>query len=524
MVAHGAETLMKTPRSVPDLLKLHPGAYRQPFLFFKDESWTLKEIDAVSDIAARQLRLCHIQPGDRVAMLLPNSPEFVIYFIAALKIGAVAVPINVLLKEPEIAFILKDCGAAGLLIGPAHHESSESLLKQAGSLRFAQKIDAGQPKRELARRLAPFEPQEGEEPSEKWVLEPSTPASIIYTSGTTGFPKGAVLTHGNYLFDVRQFVKAIAMTPRDRFLCFLPLFHVNGQVVTLLSPLYAGGSMVLMEKFQPKEFFELLSRHKCTAFSGVPSVYSVLLNVPEAAAYDLSSLRFCICGAAPMPVDVFERFEARFKAHIMEGYGLSEATCVSSVNPPPPGKRKIGSIGLALDEQEMMVVDEQGEELPRGKVGEIVVRGRNVMQGYWNNPIATAEAIKHGWLRTGDLGYQDEEGYFFISGRKKEMIIRGGENIYPKEIEEALYRHPGVAEAAVVGLPDKRWGEEPAAFIVLKEGQTLSARDLTGYLKERLADYKIPRKVVFVASLPKTATGKIQKLKLRDEYLSKGQA
>ena len=316
-------------------------------------------------------------------------------------------------------------------------------------------------------------------------------------------------------------VEAFGLTGKDRFLCFLPLFHVNGQVVTLLSPLWGGGSMVLIERFQPKEFFELLERHRCTAFSGVPSVYAVLSSLPDAERYDLSSLRFCICGAAPMPVEVFQRFEAKFKAHILEGYGLSEGTCVSSVNPPPPGRRKVGSIGLPIKRQLLAVFDEADREVPPGQVGELVVRGENVMPGYWNNPQATSETLRGGWLRTGDLGHRDADGYFFIAGRKKEMIIRGGENIYPKEIEEVLYAHPKVAEAAVVGLPDRRWGEEVAAFIVLKEGPPATAKELLDYLRDKLADFKLPRRIEFVPSLPKTATGKIQKLRLRGEYLDK---
>ncbi|MFQ6618919.1 MAG: class I adenylate-forming enzyme family protein, partial [Fidelibacterota bacterium] len=250
-----------------------------------------------------------------------------------------------------------------------------------------------------------------------------------------------------------------------------------------------------------------------------PTVYAILLNLPDAEKYDLSSLRICICGAAPMPVEVFRKFEEKFKAFILEGYGLSEGTCVSSVN-PLDGTRKIGSIGLPIPEQEMKIFDDQDRELPQGEIGEIVIRGENVMVGYYKNPEATAETLRNGWLHTGDLGYVDEEGYFYIVGRKKEMIIRGGENIYPKEIEEVLYRHPKIAEAAVVGLPDKIWGEEVSAFIVLKLGESLSEEEVIAYCKEHLADYKCPQKVMFTGVFPKTATGKIQKGKLRELYSS----
>ena len=476
--------------TLPKLLRAQAKANpAQPFLFFKDQTWTLSELDAASDGVAGVLHAAKLNKGDRVGILLPNCPEYVLCLFGIWKAGFVAVPINAQLKEPEIEHILKDSGCAFIFVDAARPKINANIKLRA--------MSAGAPKDGLLHELKGAIPEAAD----------FDVASLIYTSGTTGFPKGAVLTHANYLFDVERFVEAIKMTEADRFLCFLPLFHVNGQVVTLLSPLLAGGSMVLMERFQPKEFFELLSRHRCTAFSGVPSIYSVLLSLPDAAKYDLSSLRFCICGAAPMPVEVIRAFEEKFKAHILEGYGLSEATCVSSINPPPPGKRKAGSIGVSLKGQDMRITD-----------GEIEVRGPNVMRGYWNNETATKSSLVDGWLKTGDLGSVDSDGYFYVIGRKKEMIIRGGENIYPKEIEEALYKHPAVAEAAVVGLPDKRWGEEVAAFIVLREGKTCTAKEITAHLKDKVADFKLPRRVEFLASLPKTATGKIQKLKLRGEY------
>ncbi|PCI33276.1 MAG: long-chain-fatty-acid--CoA ligase [Elusimicrobia bacterium] len=475
-----------------------------PFLFFKDQVWTLRQIDAASDICAERLRCAGVCKGDRAALLLSNGPEFIVHYFGTLKAGAIVVPINTLLKVPEVRYILENSGAKHLTLGPEHHS-------MAGSFEGVEKVESIE--------LFSGPPQSHKYPAPLPVLSRTDLAAIIYTSGTTGFPKGATLSHGNYLWDIEVLVRSIKITAEDRFLCFLPLFHVNGQVVTMLAPLFAQGSMVLMEKFSPKEFLGLLSKFKCTAFSGVPSVYSVLLNTPVES--DLSSLRFCICGAAPMPVNVFEAFEEKFNAHILEGYGLSEGSCVSSVNPPPPGKRKVGSIGLPINGQKMAIFDSENKELPAGEVGEIVVRGPNVMQGYWNNPEETREAIdNNGFLHTGDLGSRDEDGYFFIKGRKKEMIIRGGENIYPKEIEEILYKHAAIAEAAIVGLPHKRWGEEVAAFLVLKENEVLTAKELAVYLKEFIADYKLPRRVVFLDSLPKTATGKIQKHKLRESVAS----
>lgn len=505
--------------TLPDLLRLRARQNPEaPFLFFKNDVFSRRELLTAVAGSTVELKNDGILAGDRVAILLPNGPEFIAYFFAAMELGAIAVPVNTALKTPEVAFILKDSGAKVVLLGPAHHVFADEFKKECPELKFAITTETGKGK-ELLLKTAGDGTNDKE--NKRGSSRGEAPAAIIYTSGTTGFPKGAVLSHSNYLADVRQLVAAIGMSPADRFLCFLPLFHVNGQVVTLLSPMMAGGSCVLMERFAPKEFFELLARHRCTAFSGVPSVYSVLLSLSDSSRYDLSSLRFCICGAAPMPVEVFEKFEAKFKAHILEGYGLSEASCASSVNLPPPGPRKIGSIGLPLKGQELKIFDGDGRELSDGSVGEIVVRGPTVMSGYWNNPSATAETLRDGWLHTGDLGFKDKDGFFFIAGRKKEMIIRGGENIYPKEIEEALYRHPAVLEAAVVGLPHKRWGEEVAAFLVLKEGAVVSENDVLTLLKNQLADYKIPRLIQFVPTLPKTATGKIQKLRLKDDHLKR---
>jgi long-chain acyl-CoA synthetase len=343
--------------------------------------------------------------------------------------------------------------------------------------------------------------------------------AIVYTSGTTGKPKGVMLTNSNYCHNSADAAAALQMGREERAMCILPLFHVNGQVATILAPLQAGASLILTEGFSPKTFFANLSRYRATLFSGVPTIYSILLHLPDRANYDLSSLRLCICGAAPMPVELFQRFETAFNTIIIEGYGLSEGTCVSTLN-PVNGERKIGAIGLALSQQEVKIFDEQDHELPPGQIGEIVVRGPNVMLGYYKNETASAETLRNGWLHTGDLGKKDEQGYFYIVGRKKEMIIRGGENIYPKEIEELLYQHPAIKEAAVIGMPDPIWGEEVAAAIILKDSAQASGDDIIGYCREHLADYKCPRSVFFRNEFPKTATGKIQKTKLVEQLVA----
>lgn len=504
--------------SIPALLRRQAKKYpNKVFLFFKEQEVTYRQLDEKTDRIAENLARFKIRPGDKIALFLPNLPEFLFAFFGALKLGAVAVPINTQLKTEEAAYILKNSESRALITTPALYPIIKP--KRAELPMLEQLFLVGERGGDGKVFSSLYTAGVGKPIRDD--LQPSDPAALIYTSGTTGLPKGVVLTHRNYLFDVAQFVQMIEMTEQDRFLCILPLFHVNGQVVTTLGPLYAGGSMVLMEKFSPGDFFTTLERFRATAFSAVPTIYAILLNAREAEARDrdLSSLRFCICGAAPMPAALFQKFEEKFSAFILEGYGLSEGTCVSSVN--PLGKRKIGSIGRSLPSQEMEIFNDRDEALPAGEVGEIVLRGENVMAGYFKNQAATEEALRGGWLHTGDLGYRDEEGYFFIAGRKKEMIIRGGENIYPKEIEEVLYRHPGVLEAAVVGLPDPVWGEEVAAFIIAKADVALTAEAMVSYCQAHLAAFKCPKEVFFVRTFPKTATGKIQKGKLKEEYLKR---
>jgi long-chain acyl-CoA synthetase len=504
-------------RCIPALLRKQ--AERLPnkvFLYFKEQEVTYRQLDEKSDRIAENLARFKILPGDKVALFLPNMPEFLFAFFGALKLGAVVVPINTQLKTEEATYILKNSESRVLITTQALYPM---IQPQRGALPLLEQLfivgERGGDGKVFSSLYATG--------TQKWNenIQPHDPAALIYTSGTTGTPKGVILTHRNYLFDVAQSVRVTQMTEEDRLLCILPLFHVNGQVVTTLSPLYGGGSMVLMEKFSPKEFFIALERFRATAFSAVPTIYAILLQSEEAEGRDLSSLRFCICGAAPMPMELIQKFEEKFHAVIIEGYGLSEGTCVSSIN-PLGGKRKIGSIGVSLPDQEMRIFNDRDEALPVGQIGEIVIKGDNVMAGYFKNRAATEETLRGGWLHTGDLGYRDEEGYFFIVGRIKEMIIRGGENIYPKEVEELLYRYPGVLEAAVVGIPDPIWGEEVAAFIVPKQDAILTAGEIVSYCQAHLAKFKCPKDVFFVGTFPKTATGKIQKGKLKEEYLKQG--
>jgi long-chain acyl-CoA synthetase len=484
------------------------------FLFFKDEEITYQQLtDRMRALACGLVRM-GVKKANNVALLIPNRPEFMYSFFGVMRAGGVAVTINTLLKGEEITYIVNNCEAEAIIVTDDHLDLFRSIKNDCPRVKHVISTTDDDDVVSFETLLnTPID--ESLLPS----IAESDHASIIYTSGTTGRPKGVILTHGNYISDTKMMNEAVKMTAEDRLLCILPLFHVNAQVVTTLAPLYAGASMVLMEAFSPKKFLAALERYRATAFSGVPTVYAILNNQPDAEQYDLSKLRFCVCGGAPMTVGVFEEFEKKYKAFILEGYGLSEGTCASSAN-PLGGKRKVGSIGLPYKGQPMKIFDDNDNEAPTGTVGEIVVRGPNVMKGYYNNPEATADTLRNGWLHTGDLGYVDEDGYFFIVGRKKEMIIRGGENIYPKEIEEVVYRHPAIREATIVGLPDEVWGEEVAAFVVLRDQSSLTEEDLINYCKEHLADYKCPRKVFFVQDLPKTATGKIQKNKVVEKFLA----
>ncbi len=483
------------------------------FIFWENDEVSYSKLLDTARRIGSSLAGKGLNRDDKVCIWLQNRPEFTYLMFGCAFSGTVLVPINTQFKAEEAQYIIDNSEAKLLITQPEFYEMAAKIKPNCPKLKEIVVVD------QAPSGTTPFSELYNPAQSVDREISEQDIASIIYTSGTTGYPKGVLLTQKNYLVNASQIAQAAKMTEADRFMCILPLFHVNGQLVTVLAPLYAGAKMILTKGFSPKDFLARLARYQATAFSGVPTVYAILNNQPDAEKYDLSSLRFCICGAAPMPVEVFETFERKYKAFILEGYGLSEGTCASSLN-PLDGTRKIGSIGTPLKGQEMRIVDDKDQEAARGSVGEIVVRGENVMKGYYRNQQATEDTLKGGWLHTGDLGYQDPDGYFFIVGRKKEMIIRGGENIYPKEIEEVLYKHPGVLDAAVVGLPDKVWGEEVGAFIVPKPGQTLTEPELIEYCKARIANYKCPRRVFFREELPKTATGKIQKRKILEQYLA----
>ena len=349
-------------------------------------------------------------------------------------------------------------------------------------------------------------------------VEPSALALLIFTSGTTGVPKGVMLDHANLDAMAEMGSQALGIGPADRCLLILPLFHVNGIVVSVLMPLLAGASVVIAERFDPNNFFDAVEQHRPTYFSAVPTIYTLLAALPDDVRPDTSSVRFGICGAAPASAELLGRFEARYGFPLIEGYGLSEATCASTIN-PVAGERRAGTAGIAFPGQQIRIVDEDGTEVATGVAGEVLIAGPNVMRGYLGRPDETARVIIDGWLHTGDIGHLDTEGYLTLVGRSKDMIIRGGENIYPEEIEDVLTSDPTVLEAAVIGVPDDKWGETVAAYVQPRPGHTINPEALQALCARKLAGYKRPTTITVMDAIPKNAVGKTDKAPLRAAHL-----
>jgi long-chain acyl-CoA synthetase len=458
-------------------------------------------LDEGSARVAGMLRAAGVEAGDRVGIMLPNVPYFPVAYYGVLRLGAVVVPMNVLLKGREVRYYLEDPEAKALIAWNGFEEAAregargldiETFVVTPGE--FEQQLAAAEPAREVVDR------------------DEQDTAVILYTSGTTGSPKGAELTQANMLTNCRIVTESVIVVGEDdRLLGALPLFHSFGQSCTMNVAINARAMVSLIPRFDPVKALEILERDRITIFEGVPTMYNALLAVPDRDRYDVSSLRVCVSGGASLPVETLRAFEEAFGCKVLEGYGLSETSPVASFN-HPDRERKAGSIGTPIEGVEMKAIDDDGNEVPQGEPGEIAIRGHNVMKGYWRRPDATAEAIDaDGWFKSGDVATVDEDGYFFIVDRKKDMIIRGGYNVYPREIEEVLYGHPAVLEAAVLGVPHDELGEEVAAAVVLNEGAEASADEIREYCKGEVAAYKYPRHVWFLDELPKGPTDKILK-------------
>jgi len=483
------------------------------FLFSESDGhqFTYRAFDSIVDRVAALLRQLGITKGDVVSLLMPNSVEYIIAYFACWKIGALAGPVNSLLKPHEMVFILGNSEAKALLVNSAFLDSVNEIRGELPALKSVISFDDAE--------VATTEVEASSSEPENEPLDPDDDAIIIYTSGTTGKPKGCLLTHRNLIANARQISDWLKFTPEDRLLTIMPLFHMNAVSVTTMSALYAGGSTVVSPKFSASRFWQIISEYQITSFGSVATMLSMLLTtypdgVPEGLKTD--QLRFAMCGSAPVPSEVLKRFEETFNCLVIEGYGLSESTCRSTFNPPDESRRA-GSCGLPIG-NDMLVVDDEDREVPDGTLGEIVLRGENILKGYYKNPDANETAFRNGWFHTGDVGYRDKDGFYYIVDRKSDMIIRGGENIYPREIDEVLYQHPAVAAAAVVGIPDELYGEDVAAFIVLKEGATATEDEVVGFCREQLADYKCPKMVRFVKEIPKGPTGKLLKRELAAQF------
>ncbi len=478
---------------VTESARRHPD---RPAIRLDDILITYAELDELTARAAGWLRARGVEPGDRVAIALPNVVQFPVLYYGALRAGATVVPMNPLLKSREIAHHLSDSGAKLALVWSTVAAEAESAANTTGTDIVVIDDDTI-----AATADWPFSPAVA-------ARDDADTAVILYTSGTTGTPKGAQLTHANLYRNAIAFIELFDLCPDDVVLGTLPFFHAFGQTNGLNASLAAGASVSVVARFEPTAVLQLIERHQVTVFAGVPTMYVALLHT-GADGVDTSSLRLCVSGGAALPVEVLNDFQKTFGASILEGYGLSETSPSAAYN--RPGRTKPGSIGLPLDGVDMKLVNPDGTEAPPGEVGEIVIRGHNVMKGYWKRPDATEAAIVDGWFHTGDMATRDDDGFYFIVDRKKDIIIRGGFNVYPREIEEVLYEHPAVREAAVIGVPHPTHGEEVAAAVALRPGTSATPDELRGYVKARVAAYKYPRLIWLVDALPKGATGKILK-------------
>jgi acyl-CoA synthetase (AMP-forming)/AMP-acid ligase II len=436
-----------------------------------------------------------LDAGDVVAVKLRNRVEFVVVLFASWRLGATVTPVNPSLTEAEIIRQLEASGARLLVADDDVTGLGETTILAVGDLR----------------QDAP-----GSDPPPR--VDPSALALLIFTSGTTGVPKGVMLDHANLDAMAQMGRQALGIGPADRSLLILPLFHVNGIVVSVLMPLLAGASVVIAERFDPDTFFDTVEHHRPTYFSAVPTIYTLLAALPDDVRPDMSSVRFGICGAAPASELLLGRFETRYGFPLIEGYGLSEATCASTMN-PVAGERRAGTVGIAFPGQQIRIVDEGGIDVATGVAGEVLIAGPNVMRGYLGRPDETARVIVKGWLHTGDIGHLDTDGYLTLVGRSKDMITRGGENIYPREIEDVLTGDPTVLEAAVIGVPDDKWGETVAAYVQPREGHAINPEALHALCAHKLAGYKRPTSITAVDAIPKNAVGKTDKSPLRAAHL-----
>ncbi len=487
----------------------------KPLCHVNDLSFTYAQVDEISGRVASALLATGLERGDKVAVQLPNLPQFLFTYFGILKAGLVMVPLNPLLRAPEVAYHLEDSDAKVLVTFEMFAEEAFKGAQQVeGVTTYVVNMPGNDARPEGTKHYD--ELYFADDTRDILPLDPGDTAVLLYTSGTTGKPKGAELTHFQLFMNCTVAGELFQFREDDIGVAVLPLFHVFGLSSVLNVTVRYAGTMVLVPRFEIPPVIDAIEKHRATIFSGVPTMYFAMLNT-DLTGRDLSSLRVGVSGGAAIPGETIRAFEEKFPSCvILEGYGLSESASTTTFNINAE-QRKVLSIGKPIWGVEVRIVDEDDKPLPVGEasVGELVIRGHNIMKGYYKKPEATQEAFRNGWFHTGDLGYQDEDGFFFIVDRKKDLIIRGGYNVYPREIEEVLFEHPAVAEAAVIGKPDDKLGEEVVAVVALKQGADATPDDIKAFCKERLAAYKYPREVRVVDDLPKGPTGKILKKELR---------
>lgn len=491
---------------------------RKKYLFYNDESYTYSEINKRANQTAHLLIGRGLKKGDRVCIMLENSPQFFISYFGVMKAGGIVVPVNTFLKQEEVAYMINDSGAGFFITSQGFDYVAAGIENHCEKLKnvmaFTETSFDSENINVISKGMSEANPELD--------ISQDDLAVFIYSSGTTGHPKGAMLTHKNMTANAASCLSRFKVTVKDRFLLFLPAFHSYAMMTCVVLPTYTGSSIIILESvndLKKKSFKKILLYKRPTFFLGVPQVYIALIKskMPKFFIKYLYPIRLHVSGGAPLPEEILEQFREKFYRPIIEGYGLSEASPVVSANSLK--KQKPLSVGPALKDIEVRIVDENEKELPVGEVGELIVKGPNVMSGYWNMPELTEKTLRNGWLFTGDLAKLDDEGYIYIVDRKKDLIIVKGINVYPREIEEVLHKHEKVEAAAVIGLPDKSSGEIPVAYIKPKENAEISDREMKAYLREHLANYKLPKQIHVETDLPMTATGKILKRELKDKVL-----
>src|SRR5215208_1734083 len=504
-----------------DNVRKYPDKIALEFIDSSLQRVTYAELDKLVNRTAGYLQSLGLQSGDRVALQLSKSLEFILLHLATVRLGAVTLPLNLAYPPDELKYFLEDSGAKLFFALESAKEKIQTIHSELPDLQECIFIDPTESEK-FKDLVASYQGQSGRDSRRAEVTQlhrshDHDTAVIIYTSGTTGRPKGAEITHGNLISNLEALHKAWGWSPDDVLLHVLPIFHVHGLFVAFHGALHAGATTLLMREFDARKVLEMLADGQCTVFMAVPTIHQRLLDVPEASQFDLSHVRLITSGSDRLPDEVFTGFQQTFGYTLLERYGMTETgmNCSNPLN----GERRIGSVGLPLPGVEVRAVNpENDQSLPDGQIGEVQLRGPNIFKGYWKQPQKTAESFTaDGWFRTGDLGFRELDGYLTLCGRSKDLIISGGLNIYPPEVERVLAEHPSVAACAVIGCPDREWGERVTAVVVLQPGASTSGEELIAFCRERIAPYKSPKSIVFRADLPRNAMGKVQKTELRKE-------